>query len=105
MRRARSCWCSRLRRPCSAPSTGRPPGIRPGSTGGPGTGADRVRARQVATTQREQGMTDLWRLSAADLATLIRSKQVSATEAAHAALARLDAVNPGINAVVDHRPE
>ena len=30
-------------------------------------------------------MTDLWRLSAADLATLIRSKQVSATEAARAA--------------------
>jgi amidase len=50
-------------------------------------------------------MQDLWRLSAADLATLIRSKQVSAKEAAQAALARLDAVNPAINAVVDHRPE
>ena len=50
-------------------------------------------------------MEDLWRLSAADLAALIRSKQVSATEAARAALARLDAVNPSINAVVDHRPE
>ncbi len=49
-------------------------------------------------------MQDLWRLSAADLATLIRSKKVSATEAATAALARLDAVNPKINAVVDHRP-
>jgi amidase len=50
-------------------------------------------------------MEDLWRLSAADLAALIRSKQVSAKEAASAALARLDAVNPSINAVVDHRPE
>jgi amidase len=50
-------------------------------------------------------MQDLWRLSAADLAALIRSKKVSAREAATAALARLDFVNPKINAVVDHRPE
>lgn len=50
-------------------------------------------------------MDDLWRLSAADLAGLIGSKQVSAKEAATAALARLDAVNPKINAVIDHRPE
>jgi amidase len=50
-------------------------------------------------------MQDLWRLSAADLATLIKSKKISAKEAASAALARLDAVNPAINAVVDHRPE
>jgi amidase len=49
-------------------------------------------------------MQDLWRLSAADLAALIRTRKVSAKEAAIAALARLDAVNPGINAVVDHRP-
>src|SRR5215475_11419125 len=50
-------------------------------------------------------MQDLWRLSAADLAALIKSKKVSAREAATAALARLDFVNPRINAVVDHRPE
>ena len=49
--------------------------------------------------------SDLWRLSAAEMAALIRSKKVSAKEAATAALARLDAVNPKINAVVDHRPE
>ena len=49
-------------------------------------------------------MQDLWRLSAAEMAALIRSKKVSAKEAATAALARLDAVNPKINAVVDHRP-
>ena len=49
-------------------------------------------------------MQDLWRLSAAELAGLIRSKKVSAKEAATAALARLDAVNPAINAVVEHRP-
>ena len=50
-------------------------------------------------------MPDLWRLSAAEIASLIRSKKVSAKEAATAALARLDAVNPRINAVVDHRPD
>ncbi|MDI4234614.1 amidase family protein [Bradyrhizobium sp. Arg237L] len=49
-------------------------------------------------------MEELWRLSAADLAGLIKSKKVSAREAATAALARLDAVNPKLNAVVDHRP-
>jgi amidase len=50
-------------------------------------------------------MESLWRLSATELATLVKSKKVSAKEAAVAALARLDAVNPSINAVVDHRPE
>src|SRR5580700_11307560 len=50
-------------------------------------------------------MQDLWRLSAAELAALIRSKKITAKEAASAALARLDAVNPAINAVVDHRPD
>jgi amidase len=50
-------------------------------------------------------MQELWRLSAAELAALIRSKKISAKEAASSALARLDAVNPAINAVVDHRPE
>ena len=50
-------------------------------------------------------MQDLWRLSAAELATLIKSKKISAKEAALAALARLDAVNPSINAVIDHRPD
>src|ERR1700739_844345 len=50
-------------------------------------------------------MNDLWRLSAQELAGLIRSRQVSAKEAATSALARLDGVNPAINAVVDHRVE
>ncbi len=50
-------------------------------------------------------MDDLWRLPAAELAALIRGRKVSAREAAGAALARLDAVNPAINAVVDHRPD
>src|SRR3954451_14389884 len=50
-------------------------------------------------------MDHLWRLPGTELAALIRGKKVSAREAASAALARLDAVNPAINAVVDHRPE
>lgn len=50
-------------------------------------------------------MTDLWRLPATDLAHRVRSRQVSATEVARDALARLDAVNPAINAVIEHRPE
>jgi amidase len=50
-------------------------------------------------------MQDLWRLSAAELAALIRTKKIPARDAAIAALARLDSVNPTINAVVDHRPD
>ncbi|MGO3929362.1 amidase family protein [Rhodopseudomonas pseudopalustris] len=50
-------------------------------------------------------MQDIWRLSAADLAGLIRKREVSAREATQAALDRLDAVNPAINAVIDHRPD
>jgi amidase len=50
-------------------------------------------------------MSYLWRLSAAELATRIQTKEVSAREAAQAALDRLAAVNPVINAVVDFRPE
>ncbi|MDR3466761.1 MAG: amidase family protein [Xanthobacteraceae bacterium] len=50
-------------------------------------------------------MTALWQLSATDLAAQIRSRKVSAREAAKAALDRLDAVNPAINAVIEHRPD
>ena len=49
-------------------------------------------------------MTDLWRLTATDLAARIRAREASAREAAESALARLGAVNPAINAVVEHRP-
>jgi amidase len=50
-------------------------------------------------------MTELWRLSATDLAAKIRARDVSAREVATDALARLDAVNPWLNAVVEHRPD
>lgn len=50
-------------------------------------------------------MTQAWRLSAAELADCIRTRKISAREAAQSALDRLAAVNPAINAVVDCRPE
>jgi amidase len=50
-------------------------------------------------------MTDFWRLPATELASLVRGRRASAVEVARDALARLDAVNPAINAVVDHRPD
>src|ERR1700739_1926178 len=63
------------------------------------------RRRYNTGDPRELAMESLWRLSAVELATLVKSKQVSAKEAAFAALTRLDAVNPSINAVIDHPPE
>ncbi|WP_237216206.1 amidase family protein [Falsiroseomonas oryziterrae] len=50
-------------------------------------------------------MTEVWRLPATEVASLVRSRKASAVEVARDALARLDAANPAINAVVDHRPE
>lgn len=46
----------------------------------------------------------LWRLSASEVAGLVRSRQVSALEVAESALARVREVNPALNAIVDHRP-
>lgn len=43
----------------------------------------------------------LWQLHAADLARHIRTREVSCAEAVRSSLARLDAVNPRLNAVVD----
>ena len=45
-------------------------------------------------------MTELWRRSAIDLAQLISSRQVSSTEVVEAHLARIEAVNPKLNAIV-----
>lgn len=46
-------------------------------------------------------MNDLWSWSAADLASGIAAGQITSVEATESALARMDAVNPAINAVVD----
>jgi hypothetical protein len=48
---------------------------------------------------------ELWRPGASQVAKLVRTREVSAIEVVQAALARLDAVNPALNAVVEHRPE
>ncbi|MGJ8524209.1 Acylamidase [Carnimonas sp. R-84981] len=46
-----------------------------------------------------------WRLSASQLAVLVNSGRLSAYSVARQALARLEAVNPAINAVVDYRSD
>jgi len=51
------------------------------------------------------GSTQLWQFSATELAARIRQREISAREVALDALARLDAVNPNINAIVECRPE
>ena len=50
-------------------------------------------------------MSEIWRLSASELAGRVQRREISAREAAEAALARLEAVNPALNAVVECRPE
>ena len=49
--------------------------------------------------------SDSWRLPAREIAALVRLRAASAREVATAALERLDAANPAINAVVECRPE
>jgi amidase len=50
-------------------------------------------------------MTDYWRLSGVEIAKLVRGRQVSARDVTEDALARLSAVNPAINAVVQEFPD
>ena len=50
-------------------------------------------------------MTELFRRSAVDLAGMIRSREVSAREVLDSCLARIDAVNPALNAIVTLAPE
>ena len=45
-------------------------------------------------------MSEIWQLSATELAQRIASRQISSAEAVDAHLARIDAVNPSLNAVV-----
>jgi len=49
--------------------------------------------------------THLWQLSATELSARIKRREVSAHEVAQDALARLTAVNPAINAIIECRPE
>ncbi|MEE9313030.1 MAG: amidase family protein [Rhizobiaceae bacterium] len=50
-------------------------------------------------------MSELWRMSATETATLVKNKEVSAVEVTKAALGRLEDVNPSINAVIYELPE
>jgi len=57
------------------------------------------RGRSVTTTSASAA-TDLWRLSATELAAAIRLREVSVREVVDAHLRRIDAVNPAVNAIV-----
>lgn len=46
-------------------------------------------------------MNELWRLSAVETAKRVKAREISAREVAEAALSRLEAVNPALNAVVE----
>jgi len=59
----------------------------------------------VDRKKSDDATNELWRLPATVLAQLIRTRKVSAREAAQASLERLDAVNPQINAIVAHKPD
>ncbi|MGI5170738.1 amidase [Spirillospora sp. CA-253888] len=48
---------------------------------------------------------ELWQLSASDLAAGIRDRRISAVQAVRSCLDRIEAVNPGLNALLDVRPE
>jgi amidase len=50
-------------------------------------------------------MTELWRLTASEIADRIRKRDLSAEEVARDALARLEQANPAINAVVQFMPD
>ena len=71
-------------------------------------GASIVVDQEVLDSQlkTDRGMSsELWRLSASEVARLVRTRKVSAREVADAALQRLDFVNPRITAIVDCRPD
>jgi len=50
-------------------------------------------------------MTEIWQMSATEIAQAVRAKRLSALEVTEAHLARLASVNPKINAVVQEMPE
>lgn len=50
-------------------------------------------------------MTELWRLGAAEIATRVANREISATKVTEHSLQRLQTVNPAINAVVQEMPE
>ena len=57
-------------------------------------------AAPISTAGHDSGQQPLWALDAAEAAQLIRTGAISSRELVAAALSRLDAVNPSLNAVV-----
>jgi Asp-tRNA(Asn)/Glu-tRNA(Gln) amidotransferase A subunit family amidase len=53
----------------------------------------------------DEGMSELWRKSAVELAALIRDREVSSREVVQAHLDRVEAVNPHLNALVRLLPD
>ena len=51
--------------------------------------------------QYHASVKDLWRWGAVELARAIRAREISSREAVESCLARIAAVNPRINAIVD----
>ena len=50
-------------------------------------------------------MSELWSLSATAVSELVQRREVSAVEVTRSVLARISAVNPAINAVVQEFPD
>lgn len=48
---------------------------------------------------------ETWRLSATEVAALVREKKISARQVAQQALERVESVNGALNAIVDYRPD
>lgn len=59
----------------------------------------------TSITDDRTGSNELWRWSATQLAHGISTGQVSAREVVQSCLDRIDAVNPGLNALIEVRPE
>jgi amidase len=59
----------------------------------------------TSITDDRTGSDELWRWSATQLAHGISTGQVSAREVVQSCLDRIDAVNPGLNALIEVRPE
>mgnify|MGYP006283684519 CR=1 FL=1 len=59
----------------------------------------------MPATETEAGTGEIWRLSAAETAAAIRAGRFTALAATEAALARMEAVNPALNAVVESLAE
>ncbi|MBY8977193.1 amidase family protein [Rhodobacteraceae bacterium NNCM2] len=54
---------------------------------------------------KENTLADLWKLSAAEIAGMVKAGKVTAREVTADVLSRLDAVNPALNAVVQEMPD